>query len=385
MEEQQSKISLKQLTVLLFCGLLSPMIRQVPWQLVRRAGAGGWLGPLLALPVFLLALWLLTAGFRCLPQGAGLGELYQLAFGRALGRLATVATVVWLLLLTAVGLRFYAEDFVSSIYRDTNLWLYLVGLMAIVWWVSCRGLGTACRMSQIFFYGLCLIVGLVMVVGAPEVELYHVWPFWLGGWGELAGAALPVLAVLWQSVPILFHRNGLSRSQAGLEITAAWFAVLCLVLSALNLIIIGVFGWQTVERMQMPFFSLAKEGSMLSTLNIVERLESVVVGVWVFSDLALFSAQLLAAGELTRGVLPRLNSRWVISGMSVVVILWAVWISPTKFQLQDFWEQHVLSWDWCMGCLLPLTACGAVKLRQRWQHKKKAQDMVEKWEERHSI
>lgn len=360
MEETREKISLKQLMVLLFCGLLSPMLRQIPRHTAERAGAGGWLGPLLALPVFLLALWLLAASFRRLPKGTGLGGLYRLAFGPVLGRAASVVTAGWLLLLTGVGLRFYAEDFISSIYLDTDLWLFLVIMMVLVWWVSSRGMATVCRMSQVFFYGLCAVVGLTMVLGIPEVEVYHIWPFWLEGWPNVSGSALPVLAVLGHSIPILFRRDKLGSSQGGMAVAAAWFSVLCLVLAVLDAVIIGVFGWQLTERMQMPFFSLVKEGS---TLNIVERLESVVAGVWVFSDLALFSAQLLAAEELTKDVVRRLNGRWVLGVMSVVAMAAAVWISPSSFQLRTLWRDHIQKWDWAVCYLLPLLACLVMVLK----------------------
>lgn len=366
MEEPGSRITLKQIMVLLFCGLLSPMIRQVPRQTVEAGEAGGWLAPILALPVFLLALWLLTACFRRLPRGTGLAGLYEMAFGKVLGKAATVVTILWLLVLTGVGLRFYAEDFISSIYLDTDLWLFLVGIMLLVWWVCRRGLATVCRMSQIFFYGLCAVVGLAMALGISEVEVYHIWPFWLGGWRGVAAAALPVLAVLGQCIPLLYSSDPVSKTQGGMRIAAAWFAALCLVLTVLEAIIIGVFGWQTVERMQMPFFSLAKEGS---GLNVVERLESVVAGVWVFSDVALFSALILAAKEMTKGLVKRVNGAWMVTGMSIAVVVLAVWIAPNRFQLRALWQGEIQTGNWLICYLLPFAAALLAMLRQRKREK----------------
>lgn len=359
---EESQISLKQLVILLFCGLLSPLIRMVPGETCQYSGAGGWLAPLLALPPFLLILWVMTATFRRLPRGSGLGELYRLAFGKKLGTGLLFLTALWLLVITAVNLRAYAEGFVSSIYQDTALWLFLLTMMALVWWVSCRGIATVCRMSQIFFYVLCITVGLLLLLGVREVEIFHIWPVWMEGWGNLLRSSLPVLAVLGYSIPILFHRSEISGSQGGLGMAAAWFAVLCLAMTALGAVITGVFGWQTVVRLQLPFFSLAKEVTMIS---IVERIESIVAAVWVFSDVALLSALLLSSGELMKQVTGKLSRRWILGLSAAAAVAGAVWISPNAFELRSMWIEVLQPWDGVVCLGIPLIACVLVWIRQR--------------------
>ena len=361
-EEREGRVSLKQLVVLTFCGLLSPLTRVIPSQTGGLAGAGGWLGPLIALPAFLLALWLMDGSMRRLPRGAGLGGLYRIGFGPVAGRAASLVTFLWLLVTAAVSLRFCAEGFVSSIYSGTGIWMFLLALIAVVWWVSAHGAAAVCRMGQVFFYILCITVGVVLVFALPGVRLYHIWPVWLEGWDSVLLSALPVLSILGYSVPVLFYRGTLGESRGGFAMAAAWFTALCVVISLMGLVIIGTFGWQMAVRFQLPFFSLAKEVTLLS---IVERLESVVTALWVFSDIALLGAFLLAATEQAQAITSSFGRRGVIIMGCVLTVLLAAFLGSSTLQLHAIWKKWMVLSDSIVCYLLPLAGCLAVRLRRR--------------------
>ncbi|MCD7733723.1 MAG: hypothetical protein LUH48_01080 [Clostridiales bacterium] len=89
---EQEQTTTRQMAILLFCGLLAPLLRVIPEETGPQAGAGGWVAPLLALPVLLLALWVLGRTFRRLPRSAGLPQMYRLAFGTGLGKVLTAVT-----------------------------------------------------------------------------------------------------------------------------------------------------------------------------------------------------------------------------------------------------------------------------------------------------
>ena len=67
-------ITMRQLMALLFTGLLSPAVRVLPGATAALGGRAGWLSTLLALPLALGLCWVLSALFRRLPPGTGLGE-----------------------------------------------------------------------------------------------------------------------------------------------------------------------------------------------------------------------------------------------------------------------------------------------------------------------
>ncbi len=357
MEEGRRAVSSRQLAILLFCGLLSPMTQVMPSLTAHLAGAGGWLGGVLALPVFLLALWLTGGTARRLPAGTGLGGLYRLAFGPVLGRAASLVTMLWLLLAAAVQLRFCAEGFLSSIYPGTGVWLFLLSLTAVVWWVSAHGAAAVCRMGQMFLYILCVTAGVVLLFALPGVRLYHIWPVWLEGWDSLLASALPVLSVLGYALPVLLTQE----RPSGRGGTAGWFIALGLLGSLMGLVIIGTFGWQMAARFQLPLFSLAKE---VTLLDLVERLETVVAALWVFSDIAMLCALLLALQEQGAALTRRMSRTLMRAMLCVLMTIIAAFLAPGGLALQGLWRRAILPGNLAVCYLLPLAACLAARMRK---------------------
>lgn len=357
----RSKTTGKQLLAVLFAGLLSPMLRIVPEETAMLAGAGGWVGPLLAMPLFLLILLFVGRSLRRLPGGGGLAELYRFSYGPALGRALSVLTGLWLLVTAVSALRYYGESFLSSIYPDTDIWLFLIGLMAVVRWACRGGREAVCRMGHLFFYALLALAGTVVVLGIREVHLYHIWPVWLEGWDRLALSLFPVLGLMGNTVILLFCRGEIARERGGLRRAAAWFLGLAGVLALLGIVMIGMFGWQTAVRLQMPFFSTAKE---VNVLGVFERVEAVIAATWVFSDLMLQTLLLWTGTELMGGREMREESRRRLQTVwAVAAVIGAVFLVPDAFQLGELWRTRLRWADaWiCYGG--PVIACLLLRLR----------------------
>lgn len=357
----KKRITGKQLLAVLFAGLLSPMLRVIPEQTGRLAGAGGWVAPLLAVPVFLLAVVVLGKSLRRLPEGSGLPDLYRFSFGRVLGRLISIITGLWLLVTAVSALRYYGESFLSSIYPDTDIWIFLVGLMAVAWWACSQGLGTVCRMGHLFFYALLAMAGVVVILGMREVHLYHIWPIWMEGWDKVGQSGLTILSLLGNSLVILFCRGEIVREKGGLKQTAVWFGALAGVLAVLGLVVIGMFGWQTAVRLQMPFFSAAKE---VTVLGVFERVEAVIAATWVFSDLAMQCLFLWTGVELLSGGKEK-GRRWVQGSWAVIAVVSAVFMLPTSFELDQIWQEKLRWVDAVVNYAIPLAACIPAWVKKR--------------------
>ena len=100
------QISMRQLMVLLFTALLSPVVRLLPTRTAEEAGRAGWLSALAALPIVLALCWLISALFRGTETGTGLGEIAQRVLGAPLGK----ALVLLYLIMMLPSLRSQTND-----------------------------------------------------------------------------------------------------------------------------------------------------------------------------------------------------------------------------------------------------------------------------------
>ena len=127
---EQKKLSGGQFGILTFVMMMAPIVHAVPTRIIdaRRAS---WLLPLFAiLPLAVLMFFL----FRCLsrmPADSGLGEVYHLAFGSRWGKVYCGLSALWMVMIMAVDLRFYAERYVSAVYPEAGKLVFYLAMAVL--------------------------------------------------------------------------------------------------------------------------------------------------------------------------------------------------------------------------------------------------------------
>lgn len=288
-----SKISLKEYLMLLSLGLMTPLLKLIPSAEARTAGTAGWLAPVMALPVVVLGIRLVAAAGERLPDGVGLGEALCFWLGKGLGRIVCFLCGVWLLMISAVALRFCAERFISTIYPETEMGLFFLVVLALEWYLGRRKLAVTARVGQIFFYGMLMTLAVVLALGTSSVRLYNIAPVWVEDVPQLAEASVPLVAVMGAAVGWLFLFGEVTEREKGAKRSIFWGIGMICAMLLLGFVMMGVFGEVLVQRLQIPFFSLSKEVQIGSA---VQRVEPLVVTMWVFADV-ISLALLLRSGE----------------------------------------------------------------------------------------
>ena len=279
-----------------FTAMLSPMIRRFPRALAAAAGGSAWLAPLFALPMAALYLFLLRRLYRNQPPGTGLAELFSSALGPVPGRALTGLYGLWFTAYAGFLLRSGAERFISTVYPDASPAVFILPMALLC---LCAALGRVCaiaRAAMLFRPLLLGLFGLVSLLTLRDFDPALLRPVR----EELAGAVFAgaqTLNLLASVGFLAFFSDQLTRPPGRADRPLLRLGEGLLVILLMSASCLGVFGAGLTAKLSYPFFMLARDVSVLGSL---ERAEPVVVALWVLSDFIMLSLLLTAAGKCLR-------------------------------------------------------------------------------------
>ena len=331
------RISLRQLLTLTFA--LSPAIQVLPGLTARQVGVGGWLATLAVLPLLLGLCWLLC---RLLPKGLPGTALEVL--GPVLGRGLCLIYLLWGLWLLAANARQVALRFLTISYRNAPMLLFLLTLLGVAWWLVRKPVRALARAGEVFFLALAAGLALSLVLGAFQIDPVNLLPVWVEDLPAVGAATLPVLGLLGYVIFAACLGEHVVPQEGGRRKVLRWAVGLCLTLTALQVVCLGNFGPGLVGRMDTPFFMMVKGIGFEGTF---QRMESVIIALWVLADLALLS-------QLAQNTFPFKERRTAVLPVILAAAVGAVWLFPDAFYLDRALEGPALWGGIAMGFGVPL-------------------------------
>ena len=312
----------RQLRSLCAMALLSPSLRLIPGSAVEQGGRAAWAGPLAALPLLLFYVWALCRLRRSMREGERLPELLLRALGRGPGRAALLLFGAWLLLYAGFTLRAGADRFMVTIFPRSGAAAFVIpmGLLALLAALGpFRSLLRLARMVEPLLLGVLFGILLAAFRAADPTELLPLTP---ADAGALVRSAWPALDLAGFGLAAWFFFLPAGGEEGLFPRTGGWAAALCLLLTALGAAVQGRFGPALCARLSTPFFALVRN---LVFFRSLERMEALVVGLWIFPDFLLTGLCLHAAQRCLRlgcGFTPREGER----RFSLARGRWLIWL-----------------------------------------------------------
>ena len=290
----QEQYNTRQLLSLGAVIALTPALRLFPTQAASVAGRAGWLAPLAALPpalVWARAMALLTDTMQ---PGEQFPDLLLRLGGKRLGKPALALFAAWCLTYAAFVLRSGADRLVGTVYPGASpaLFSQLMGLTALLAALSTpRSLARIGRMLLPLLFG---VLGLLLFFALLSADFRNLFPLSPSDlWPVAKTAPVPLDIVAGSGTALCFLAGGLKERGPGFPALAKWSGLLCAGLSLLSAAVIGAFGAPLTAQLARPFFVLVRT---LVFFRTVERVEALVVMLWIFPDF-LMAALFFWAGQ----------------------------------------------------------------------------------------
>ena len=273
---------------------LTPALRLFPTQAASIAGRAGWLAPLAALPLALVWARAMALLLEAMLPGEQLPDLLLRLGGKTLGKPALVVFTAWCLTYAAFVLRSGADRLVGTVYPGASpaLFSQLMGLAALAAALSTpRSLARMGRMLLPLLYG---VLGLLLFFALLSADFHNLFPLSSSDlWPMAKTAPVPLDIVAGSGTSLCFLAGGLKKRGPDFSALAKWSVLLCLGLSLLSAAVIGAFGAPLAAQLARPFFVLVRT---LVFFRTVERVEALVVMLWIFPDF-LMAALFFWAGQ----------------------------------------------------------------------------------------
>ena len=336
----------RQLLSLCAVLLLTPALRLFPSVSVAQAGSAAWLSPLAALPPLLAYLWFLCRFLSRRNEGEGLAELASRAVGTRAARPILLFMALWLLFYASFILRTSADRFITTIYPNSSPPIFVIA-MGLLGGVAALGAARSfVRVGRLVLPLLYGVLGLVLLTALLAINPENLLPIAGRELLQASAGALPVLDVV--SAVMVFYcflvgptPKGPGSFRAG----GRWLLAIAVLLTLLAAAVLGSFGAELTAILTSPFFNLVRN---LVFFRSLERVEALVVTLWVFPDFLMISVLLFVAQHCLRlcfGLaapyqgesLTQLHGgRWLIPLCALATIVCGCLLAPTAQSLNLF-------------------------------------------------
>ena len=289
------KISTKQLFAIGFLCQLSPLIRRVPAKTAESAGGAAWLSVLLAAAPLALAfffVYLLVGG----KGGRGMGAAIRDALGGFAGRVLLAVYALWFIFLASFILRSGADRFISTIFPGSGPSLFVVVMLLACLPAAMGQLKAIARSAMLFRPVLLAVLLVVFAFSLPGVRLAGMWQVTPQNELDVMYGTFSVFGPMSICLYLAFVTDQ-AEGQIKLSGLGVWLLAALAVAELLCVTTTGVFGAEMTARLRNPFFALVRD---VRIFNAIERIDAIVVAMWVFSDFVLISLLLYAASKNLR-------------------------------------------------------------------------------------
>lgn len=345
------KVSRNQMMALCTVSFLSPTLRLFPANSATLAGRAAWLAAPAALPLMLGYIYLLSKLMDAAGEDEGLAELCLRIMGKKTGTVIVCIFVLWYLIYGAFVLRTGADRLITTVYPYTSPKFFVISMGLLCLFAALCPLRSVLRTAKLVMPMVLGFLFLMLIFALFSVDRSNILPLSLYDIIPVFKASFSALNVTVGVLYTLSFLGGMvKKGERRFRSYGRWICYATILMTLLNLCIIGCFGPKLTSGLARPFFSLVRS---LVFFNSIERLEAFLVTLWIFPDFLLVALVLCASQHCLRLILgcdlsgapPKLrslrNGRWIIWLCSLAVIILGLIIAPDTSSL-DLWSKKIV-------------------------------------------
>lgn len=355
------KISIRQATFLFLTIAFTPSIRIIPVYTAERAKQAAWLAPSVGAVMLILLSFIWQAFYRKFKDHS-LMDIYSDIMGSFTGKILAVIQLIWMVLLTALYVRYFGIRLIGSIYPNMSISIFLVSMLIVIVYTLRYGLATLARLNEIVLPILGGVFYILVILMIPSFKSKLLTPITYRSILPVLNANIGIMGIMAYFTFLFIFGDKINNKEKikRMGISASLF--LLIALTAIIAITLGAFSYSVVQRTQLPFLTAVKQISLFNTL---ERIESVVVATWVISDFVLISFFTICTMRTLKSLFKLSDTKPFISIYMIFIYLLSMFLANSVFEMEKLSEIFFIPGNIALGFVLPAVVFFIGKIRKK--------------------
>ena len=338
MLESKGKISLRQAFFLFILITFSPAIRLTPAFALDKAKQVAWLTPLPALIPCIIMIFVLNRVFKVYKDKSLMDAVYDI-MGRWIGKVMVCIYFLWNVWLTAIYLRYDVERLVSSTYPNVDPNLFAIVTIAMVAYILPKGITVIGRMSEILLPVTILTFVFLCLFLFPEVRIDSVIPVSTKDVMPIVHGSFVTTAIGSYMLTIFFMGEFINDKEKLFK-SGIWYSIVYILLSiVLVFVTVGTLTSSVSKRLPIAFLVAVKQISILDT---VEKIESLIVGTWIYADFILLSVFSFVTLNMLKSLFNLRETKHLLNIFLVLIFFLSVGMAKNRFELSEFSDNFLV-------------------------------------------
>lgn len=361
MLSDSKKISIRQAVFIFLTSTFTPTIRLIPAYAAQKAKQAAWLSPLVTLVLMILLVLVWQAFYRKYKDNT-LMDIYRDIAGPVAGTAVLVVYLLWLVVLNALYIRYFAMRLVGAIYVNTDIRIFIISMLVVVAYTMRSGLPTLARFNEVVLPFLVLIFCLLFIMMIPNFRMDFLTPISVRSILPVIEASVaPTGIIVYFSFLFIFGdriNNKESISKIGIKTAFFNTAVQISILVS----IICTFSYRIAQRTQLPYLTAVKQ---ISVFNIFVKVESIVVSVWVLSDFMIICFFIMCILSMLKSFFRLSDTRPLTSIYVIFLYLLSMIMANNVFEMERLSEKIALPANILLGFVIPAAMFVIGKIRKK--------------------
>ncbi|WP_420539788.1 GerAB/ArcD/ProY family transporter [Paenibacillus polymyxa] len=363
---KKTRISVRQVTVLMFMSLIGDMLLFYPTMITHIAHQDAWISSMLSIPLGLIIIYVLIRVHELYPN-LTLIEAIRKILGPVFGTVVSCWYLFYFLMNTALIAREVGDFLTTQLFVQTPLRVLLAMGIALMVLTALAGIEAFGRVSEMLLPAYILIFSGLFLALLPQVQLFNVRPVLENGLAPIAQGMVPGAAMPFAGMSIMLmvfpYVNKKAHFKKDILLASLIGGIVISLFLLLSLLVIGPFVTH-----YSPYISSVLT-TKINELNYITRVESLVALTWAlaayFKGVLFFYAFTFGTPQLFRIS----NSRPFVIPAGAIVFGMTISITPNVFYYVRTLVYPMAAWHYTNGLIIPLLLWIVYLCRQKWKHR----------------